>query len=418
MLANMLAYCFNVVVSRSLGPDGYGELGALLGLVIVAAVPAVALQAVVARRLANADTEETPRVAASLLKASLAVGGAATLVLLVLAPVVAAYLRLDLSAALWLAISLLPLTIVHAELGVLQGRQRFGAFSVLLVAAAVLRLAAGATAAAHDGETPAVLAATTFGGLVSAGVGALLLRSALPALVHTVRPKALVVEVSRAAIGLLALATLANIDVVLARHHLSARDAGLYAVGSLFAKAAFWAPQVVVVVVFPRLAGSGSRLVLNRAVAVLAGCGAVLTFGTWLLADPVVVGLFGADYGRVAPLLWGFTAMGALLAVGQLLVYEGIATQRALVGVVVALAAALEVVVITLWVNEDMSKILSVALAAAAAVVVVNVLHGATGAISNVRIRGGRLTSHLVFDQAAARSPSEPAVQPQRRKRS
>ena len=47
---NGLGYLLNLVASRRLGPDGYGALAALLGVILVGNVLALALQAVVARR--------------------------------------------------------------------------------------------------------------------------------------------------------------------------------------------------------------------------------------------------------------------------------------------------------------------------------------------------------------------------------
>ena len=48
--ANGLGYLLNLVASRRLGPEGYGALAALLGVILVGNVLALALQAVVARR--------------------------------------------------------------------------------------------------------------------------------------------------------------------------------------------------------------------------------------------------------------------------------------------------------------------------------------------------------------------------------
>ena len=51
---------------------------------------------------------------------------------------------------------------------------------------------------------------------------------------------------------------LTNVDLLMARALLEPAAAGAYAVGSLFAKAAFWAPNFIAVLVFPRLARDGT----------------------------------------------------------------------------------------------------------------------------------------------------------------
>ncbi|MBS2540162.1 hypothetical protein KGQ20_46235, partial [Catenulispora sp. NF23] len=51
-LGNVLAYGFNLVLSRGLGPGGYAELGTLLSVFLIGTVPGLAVQAINARRLA------------------------------------------------------------------------------------------------------------------------------------------------------------------------------------------------------------------------------------------------------------------------------------------------------------------------------------------------------------------------------
>ena len=52
-------FVFHVVISRLLGPDRYGALGALLTLVLVLGVPLTALQAAVTRAVAQQVGETT-----------------------------------------------------------------------------------------------------------------------------------------------------------------------------------------------------------------------------------------------------------------------------------------------------------------------------------------------------------------------
>ena len=59
--ANGLGYLLTVVASRRLGPEGYGALAALLGLVLVGNVLALGLQAVVARRVVAGGVADAAR---------------------------------------------------------------------------------------------------------------------------------------------------------------------------------------------------------------------------------------------------------------------------------------------------------------------------------------------------------------------
>ena len=51
MAANLCSYLVHLPASRWLGPAGYGEFAALLQLSLILAVPALALQTVVARQV-------------------------------------------------------------------------------------------------------------------------------------------------------------------------------------------------------------------------------------------------------------------------------------------------------------------------------------------------------------------------------
>ncbi len=74
---------------------------------------------------------------------------------------------------------------------------------------------------------------------------------------------------------MLALTVLANLDLLLARVVLDDVASGRYAVGSVVAKVAYWAPQAVVVVAYPRLAAAGDPGgVLPRGAAAVAALGA------------------------------------------------------------------------------------------------------------------------------------------------
>ena len=372
MAANVLGYAFTVVVSRALGPDGFGALGALLGLLLIGAVPALALQAVAARRVALGGA--TADVVRPLVRASLVLGLGTSAVLVAAAPALEAYLRLDgRAAAVWVALSLAPVAVVSAAQGVLQGAERFAALAVVFVAAAALRVVGGVVAVLADAGVAGVLAATTAGSVLAAALALALVGrprppdGAAPLSRHLSRhlPR----ELATATSGLLALVAMANVDVLLARHHLAAGDAGRYAVGAVLAKIAFWAPQAVAVLVLPRLAGERGAQVLRAALLCVGMFGAALVLGAALLAGPVLRLVFGTAYAGLAPTAWAFTALGAALAVAHLLVVNGIAVRSGRLAGVVAGVVVAEVLVISLWRHDSLEQVVITALTGALAVV-------------------------------------------------
>lgn len=383
LLANVLGYAFSIVGARGLGPADFGVLGALLGLVLVGSVPGLALQALVARRVAVAERSSRQSVADSLTPVALAVAGATGAVTALLAPLLGGYLRTGATDVLWLAASLVPLTLVSAQQGVLQGEERFARLASLFVVAAGLRLLGGGAAVLLGGGPAAVVAGTALGSLGATVVGSRLLRVRGPGRTRSSAQlrQGVLPELVAVMVGLLAFVLVSNLDIILARRFLDPGQAGVYAVGSVFTKAALWAPQAIVVLVFPRLSRAGGGRILAGATAGVAALGAVLVGSVALLGSPVVRLVFGGSYDALGARAWWFTGLGALLALGQLLVFSGFARQHPLLPWAVGLVAATELAVVTLWQHDALEDVLATALCSAAVVVVL----GAVAATRDVR---------------------------------
>lgn len=344
-LLNAAGYVLAVAASRVLDPAAYGALTSLLGVLLVASVPALALQAVVARSVARRpEGEEAGPRERALVRRCAGVGALVTVVVAALSPLLALFLHVGVAGPLWLAAGLLPLTVLSAVLGVLQGREHFGALATTIVVQGLAKLLALVPLALGGGPA-AVLAGFSAGTAVAAAVGLALLhlgpgRGAPPDL-----PRARELLVAGGA--LLALLALANLDLLLARNALPRDASGQYAVGSVLAKAAFWLPQTVAVVVLPRLTEAvAGREVLRKAVLVVAGLGVLEVLGCLVLGGPVVALTFGEQYRDLAGVAPLFVVQGATLAVVQLLVYRGIALHSGAVGRLVVVALVAEVVVV------------------------------------------------------------------------
>jgi O-antigen/teichoic acid export membrane protein len=176
-------------------------------------------------------------------------------------------------------------------------------------------------------------------------------------------------EVGAATAGLLGLFLLANVDVLLARHYLDRAAAGRYALGAVVAKIAFWAPQFVVTVIFPRLVGAADpRRLLAGSALLIAGFG-VLLAGGLVAADALglIVPVLGDGYAGLGPLLPLFAALGTALALVQLLLFEGIATRDRRMGRAVAIALVAEVALVAGPLHGSVAQIAGTALAVALA---------------------------------------------------
>jgi O-antigen/teichoic acid export membrane protein len=178
-------------------------------------------------------------------------------------------------------------------------------------------------------------------------------------------------EVAAAAAGVLGLLLLANVDVLLARHFLPAEASGLYAAGSVLTKIAFWAPQFVVTLVFPRLVTTADRRrLLGRSAAVVAAVGVPLVVAAALAPQYAARLSFGAAYLDVGPTLPLFAALGTGLALVQLVLFTGMAVaDRGLYRLLLAAVAA-EAALVAVFLHDSVAQIVGASLAVVAALLV------------------------------------------------
>ncbi|MFG2103972.1 polysaccharide biosynthesis protein [Micromonospora echinaurantiaca] len=341
MLTNALAYLVPVFGARRLTAGDLGALATVLALGAIAAVPGFGLQIAVAAHRARWGASGTARL-------GVRTAAVSAVVTLAAAPVLGVALRLPVALTLLLAASTFATVLAGRWLGELQGDQRF------------LRLAGAMSA----------LAAGRYGGLVvglvldRGPVGALLFGTitgflVLPLLARLARPATGPTPATGAAHGTgaapgtgatlgaaaggpagdasltgrhvltacgasLAMLVISYADLILARQLLPPDGSGGYAVGAVLTKGALWAPQVVTVLVLPRLA-RGDRRARALALAVILACGATLVTAAAVAGDLAFRLAGGADYLHLAGEAPLFAATGALYAVVFMLVNDRVA---------------------------------------------------------------------------------------------
>ncbi len=329
MTANLAGYLLHLPASRWLGLGGYSEFASLLAVQLVLAVPALALQNVVAREVAIGARTSIRRlqwrcaalvavIAAALipvLSALLDVGAVATGAALLTAPVLVA---------------------LAADQGILQGSNRFRELAVVIGGAGVARVAPAVVVLALGGGPAAALTAGA-GGAAVAALGARWVVGGVAG-----DGDASVLAVVRASQVQLALIALSSLDLVVARLVLDGDDASRYALAAVATKIAFWLPQAVGVVLYPRMAVA-SRQALREAMLVLTVLGAVAVAGA-AVAAPLAPLLAGAGYAPITGVLWAFALHGAVLALLQAALLTAIAADRTALALIAWGGLAVEVV--------------------------------------------------------------------------
>lgn len=343
MVANVCMYVVHLTASAHfLDVSEYGEFAVLLSAMLVLGVPAMALQNVIAREVVLGGDEGRLR------RLGLVTTFWVVVLTAVATPLVALLLRTDVATTAAALASAPLLALIAAGQGILQGRGEFQVLSWVLAVVGIARSVPIIGAFAAGAGPAGGLLAGTLGAAASAVVVWLVVWS-----VATVgRPAgapsgaAGVLSVVRASQVQLVLIVASSIDLLLSPRVLDAEAVGVYALGAIATKVAFWLPQAIGVVFYPRLADPArSAASLRQAVAVVAGIGVVLTVLAGA-AGPIVPFVFGDGYDALVPILWLFAYIGAALAVLQVVLLSAIARDRTRVALGTWVVVAAEVLVI------------------------------------------------------------------------
>jgi O-antigen/teichoic acid export membrane protein len=179
--------------------------------------------------------------------------------------------------------------------------------------------------------------------------------------------------------ALFALYVLVNIDVLLARIVLTPEESGVYTVGMLVAKIAFFMPQAITVVLFPKM-GRNDSSALRIAVLGTSLIGAGYIAVTYFASEFVVNAIGGSGYAELYAEVWLFAIEGSLFAVLQVLLYGRIAREDTKVSIL-------------LWVGSILATLCVWLISGDTVVTVVSTLIGVTfilvivAAISELRHR-------------------------------
>ncbi len=334
---NVTTYAFTILAARRLGPAEYGALAAVMGLLLIVNVLSLGLQATGARRV-SAAPQDRLEIEHDVLSAGYRSASALGVVLLLASPVIAILLHLDswLIPALVAATSV-PLTVMGAQAGVLQGERRWGPLAGIYLAVGLGRLGFGALGLAVEPNTLGAMAGVAVGSLVPVVIGATALRRPGRDRLHRGTPRhadrwaegGVLREVGHNSHALLAFFALSNVDVVTARITLAEHQAGLYAGGLILAKAVLFLPQFIVVLAFPSMASGASRDSARRkSLLLVLGLGLVTVAGVALLHPIAVEFVGGQAYAEIGSMLWAFAALGTLLAMLQVMIYDAVARQN------------------------------------------------------------------------------------------
>jgi len=383
MVANVLAYGYQVIQARLLRPEEYAALTALFGILILESVSSQVIQSATASLAARYRAQgQRDALHAFVRRWSVRVGGGAAalgVVILLLSPLISGGLSLPPVSVALLGVTLFLALVFTFALGLLQGLARFVWMGSALIAQAGTRLAVGVTLVVFGLGVDGAFTGATVAIAISLVVAAVPL---LP-LLRAARASTAAIELGSAetrffvlsAVVLLAYAALTNIDAVLARSILSPEQAGAYAGAITMGKIVLFAPIAVGFLLLERTARAHAKgedtdrmlLLALGFVTVTSGLVAV----AYLVAPETLVPLVvGSQYPETAKIVGIYGVAALMNALLNLWISYFIGRGEMRIGLVLALAVVAEVVLLVTAATDAVAMarvVLVVALATQAA---------------------------------------------------
>ena len=317
----VLAYAASVIAARLLVPAEFGAFGAMQGITQIGQPIGLAIQAIAARRLVKNSANKHH----DLLKFGLEVSIAVMLATLLISFPLSSIFNIDYLVLVLTIGAIAPFVFISTQLGIAQGKEFYLKLAGIYIVFGIGR------------SVSAIVGLFVYPELISVGIGFFggTLLSAIVAhfilgnskkFWKTDRAEKSAKELWKATQALFALYVLVNIDVLLARVVLTPEESGVYTVGMLVAKIAFFMPQAITVVLFPKMGKNDSsalRLAVIGTALIGAGYVGVCYFGS----EFVVNAIGGSGYSELYSEVWLFAIEGALFAILQVLLYGRIARE-------------------------------------------------------------------------------------------
>lgn len=370
LVGNGAAYLLSMIAARILNKADFGALGALLGLLVILATLGISTQALAARRVATAGADRA-RIEEQLIRLSIFLGFFVIVAgALVAWPIGRIFTIPTLAVATGIG-SLGFVIVGAAAMGVAQGREEHTRLSLAFIANGVGRAVGGIIGVVLLASVTGVGIGIFLGCAVGALIAYLLVRRPEWKPFGTKIGSGIGVELGHVVHALMVLFTLTNVDILLARFFLTEDQSGQYAVGVLLAKIAFFLPNAIIIVLFPKMSAEDSRRTVYIATALTAVVGAVITTGAFLLGDLVARILGGQQYVSMGDIIWLFALEGSAFALVQVLLYARLAAQDRKAVIAVWIALITLVTVVSTWRNDSVTDIVTTVVVVSLALTVV-----------------------------------------------
>lgn len=376
MAGNIANYCFQFIMGRHLSIEDFGTMNALLSVSTSITLPTGAVMIVIAKYASTYKVMDDSNAMSALYSMALrkvtAAAGLVTGAFVLLSGLVGSYMNItDTAAVLILAVGIFGSFMLTVNLGMLQGMQRFYYLGAGIGLGGVLRLALGGVALVLGYRLNGALVATVLPSLLIFALTVPALSVHLSGKTKSFRHERLLSYSIPVLIASSAFAFLSNIDLVMVKHYLTPREAGLYASVAVLGKTMLYLPSSFALAVFPMvseayLQDGDSYKILDRSLLCTALiCAAGLAVFA-LFPELIMRMLFGSRFAGASGFLKYYGVAMASMAVLSILMSFNLARGRT--GFIYSLAggSALTVAVISVFHGGILEVMVATALVFAA----------------------------------------------------
>ncbi len=327
MAINVFGYAFHFAISRRIGVEQYGILSALNSVLMLSVVLSQIVATVVVKYAAEFRVTDDRARLAALVRKLVRYGAVATVLVvaagLLAARPLAAYLNISDVTAVALSTSIIGISVATPSLrAIFQGLEDFGGWALSATLESLVKVLAGVALVYAGYGVVGAFAGWAAGSAVALLYTAVVLVRrfrAMPGAALFVDMRRLAKTMAGVSIATVLLTSIVNTDVLIVKHFVDARTAGLYGALALCGRILMFLVGFVPIVVLPKasrraLEGLSSIGVLLQAVAisaVMSGTGLVVYY---FFPEFVVTALAGAAFGAAAPYVFPYGIAMVLLA--------------------------------------------------------------------------------------------------------
>ncbi len=316
-VVNLSNFAFHMYATRSLGPELYGALVALLGMVIIFSMPAMALQMTVVKKTsvlrARGDYGSIEQLFKDTTFWFFALGIAVFILFFAGAGPVSSFFNINDKSLVYIlgAIAVVALVLPVVR-GILQGLQKFKSLGVNLVLDAFLRLGLLVLFIKIGWGLRGAFSTTFFAGL-SAYITGLFMITFLFKYKKSggriIEKKEIFTYALPVFLSMLGFSFLSYMDIFMVKHFWTEKMAGLYAVTSIIGKAFLFFPGAVVMVLFPKVSEQyelkkNTFKMLGKSMLLTAGISAIgILFCVFFPKLVLLLLTGGGEFYNVAPVV-------------------------------------------------------------------------------------------------------------------